>query len=1356
MPPSEPSIVQHFGNAEVANGGFLFQGVVTGDIHIDQRPHEKLRLPQGVPDAAFNAANKQHLPLCLRDTRTEVLNQIRKWADGDGQERVYWLKGMAGTGKSTISLTIAREYYEKSRLAANFFFSRGGGDLALAKEFATTIACQLAEISNELRRSIGEAMEANPRIESLAIYDQWEKLVLQPLSIQENVINTSQSPYLIVIDALDECESEDDISQLLQCLGDLTRLKHVQFQVFITSRPEQPIKLGFGRIESLSRRDFILHDIEKSLVEHDLRLYYQDKLAHIGQRFHINRDLLSDETINYLVHKSQGLFIHAATACRFIQDGEELAGERLALLISKDAPSVNSEEELDRMYTTVLTHSFKLSGKLDSEEMIRRKVLFHRIIGSIVVVYDTLSITQLADILQEPKAEISKTLHQLHSIIDVPERDDGTIQLLHPSFRDYIVNSKRCSHEMYAIDARRAHRELFRCCLRILLTHLRRNPCNIRRPGTQARHISKLDIDKNIPWSVQYASQYWMGHLQRSHMDSRDDANIEEFFQTKYLFWLETLALIGRLSYGVAMMMDLDKLLEGQLIGHPSSMTELRKGFRIAAETKRRLGPIVYDAKRFILSHSSMIEEAPLQVYSSAIIFSPKNSIIRKLYSHEIPTWISKLPVMPKNWSPYIQTLSHSTTVEALAASPNGRLVATASADGVIRIWDAVTGTERHAFDQYFAHSVKDLAFSADGRQFVAICEYKDVSRSALRFWDAMTGFELRSLIREEATIGCIAFSADGRTFAIGTTEGTISILDSTTHAQHRDLHCDAEAVVRIVFSPNGQYLASSSVTHTSFLRMTKRYNSKATIRLWEIATGKELCVLKNSENESMTFSSDSILLAYKTDTSRICLWDIKNASEKTTYKCELTSLTSLSFLHNGELRATAYSVEGRLYIWTPDKGSRALRRQPDYMQDMVSFPDGRLVVTSYEGRSVHIWDAATSTDPVSLDKARSKLQYIKYYALDRFIRMNPMVAKRLPDPFAYRNPTGRMVLAREATILATEYGDKSICLWDTETGMKMSAITDYFNLAEMFSLSANGKQFIYLVDEEVIRIWDTEKGLGRHSQRLKSDTVLSLQLSPDGKLFAVDYENKAVEIWDVKTFKKRLVLRENKLSRRRSKAFSPDGSLLLIWDGYYMNFWNTSTGTCDIRWDGLNDEYVSPVAAFSPNGRKVAFALRDSQTIQLWNVITQELENKFEELDQSIGLLTMLSFSPDGKYFAYNTETKIHLCDAETGVKIVRVPIDTEVSELAFSSCSTCFVTNRGRFRFDAVLTPQKQRSIEVFASNSWIQVNGQDALCIHPDYRDWVGFVVGRTVVFIGGGLDGDLKDDMYLELADEIPTM
>ena len=74
------------------------------------------------------------------------------WADGDDERCIFWLNGMAGTGKSTIARTIARKYYEQERLGASFFFSRGGGDVSHAGKFFTSIAVQLANKSPSLKQ----------------------------------------------------------------------------------------------------------------------------------------------------------------------------------------------------------------------------------------------------------------------------------------------------------------------------------------------------------------------------------------------------------------------------------------------------------------------------------------------------------------------------------------------------------------------------------------------------------------------------------------------------------------------------------------------------------------------------------------------------------------------------------------------------------------------------------------------------------------------------------------------------------------------------------------------------------------------------------------------------------------------------------------------------------------------------------------------------------------------------------------------------------------------------------------------------------------------------------------------------
>src|SRR6266480_4118413 len=112
-------------------------------------------------DAPFNSYTRQHDPTCLPNTRGEVLQEIYNWADGQDERRLFWLNGLAGTGKSTIARTVARKYYEEKRLGASFFFSRGGGDVGHAGKFFTRIALQLAKNIPALRDYICEAITAH-------------------------------------------------------------------------------------------------------------------------------------------------------------------------------------------------------------------------------------------------------------------------------------------------------------------------------------------------------------------------------------------------------------------------------------------------------------------------------------------------------------------------------------------------------------------------------------------------------------------------------------------------------------------------------------------------------------------------------------------------------------------------------------------------------------------------------------------------------------------------------------------------------------------------------------------------------------------------------------------------------------------------------------------------------------------------------------------------------------------------------------------------------------------------------------------------------------------------------------------
>ena len=513
-------------------------------------------------DAPFNAYNREDEPLCLPNTRIDLLREIYNWGDGHDEKRfIYWLNGLAGTGKSTIARTVARKYFNQGRLGASFFFSRGGGDVGRADKFVTTVALQLASSVPPLQGAVSDAIRERSDIVNHALSDQWRQLVLRPLSKLR--VDSHPSPYVLVIDALDECEGDNKIQIILKLLTEARSLKTVQLRIFLTSRRETPIRHGFYEIPEVEHQDFVLHNISPSVVDDDIFLFLDYSLRIIRQKRSLDAGWPGEETVKRLVQKAGGLFIWAATTCRFIQDGEKRRVIRNRLSTILEASSLiaepsGPEERLNEMYTTVLKHSIPV--KCSDRE--RKELLdtLRNTLGSIVILLSPLSVHSLSKLLDLQREDVDDSLDNLHAIMDIPKDQTRPLRLHHPSFRDFLLHKDRCSDSNFWVDEKQAHQTLAACCIQLMSTSLKEDICGVTISGTLVTDVESSRVEQYLSPEVQYACLYWVQHLQRSGARLRDNDRVDQFLRNHFLCWLEALSWMQKISEGILEIISLKSI----------------------------------------------------------------------------------------------------------------------------------------------------------------------------------------------------------------------------------------------------------------------------------------------------------------------------------------------------------------------------------------------------------------------------------------------------------------------------------------------------------------------------------------------------------------------------------------------------------------------------------------------------------------------------------------------------------------------------------------------------------------------------------------------------------------------------
>ena len=482
---------------------------------------------------------------CLKGTRKEILLQLEEWLMDEQDQRVFWLNGIAGTGKSAIAQTFAEMSFAEGKLGASFFCLRGVEDRSNLHAIFPTLAFQLAYRYPPVREELLQVLRINPDIGQETLYSQMERLIVGPLK-------TTQTSTLIIIDALDECKDEEPASAILSILSRyVDQIPFVKF--FVTGRPEQRIRSGFrlAALRSITEI-FRLHDVERTLVDADIKLFFRAGLTDVAKnRSHIDvaEDWPRPSDINILCEKAAGFFIYASTAMKFMTSLHHHPQERLAILISLPQSSAHEGKSgIDSLYTAILNQAY---DDLDSDEKVYCR--FRSVVGAVLLAFNPLSKKSLSCLLHDfyTPDDISIALSPLHSLLLVPEGTEDPVHIFHKSLPDFLMDSERCQDNRFFVDPAVHHTGILLSCLNLMEEKLKRNICCL----DDNADLSCVDDcstlrKEHIGAALEYACEFWTKHLVQSPSGGPGSGKvqqaIEKFFTEHLLFWIEVLVIMKK------------------------------------------------------------------------------------------------------------------------------------------------------------------------------------------------------------------------------------------------------------------------------------------------------------------------------------------------------------------------------------------------------------------------------------------------------------------------------------------------------------------------------------------------------------------------------------------------------------------------------------------------------------------------------------------------------------------------------------------------------------------------------------------------------------------------------------------
>jgi WD40 repeat protein len=704
------------------------------------------------------------------------------------------------------------------------------------------------------------------------------------------------------------------------------------------------------------------------------------------------------------------------------------------------------------------------------------------------------------------------------------------------------------------------------------------------------------------------------------------------------------------------------------------------------------------DAKRFILFNRHIIQNSPLQTYSSALLFSSDSSIIKNTFPPQ-PSWIELGPIIGQSWILSLQTLEgHVDRITYVEYSRNGRWMASTSKDNTLRIWDAETGALQRTFQddssstggiasvtfshdsQWLAYSfqntvkvlnaetgnlqwtleghigwVQSIKFAYDNRSLASASAYN--GDRIIRIWDIDTGVFYRKLDPPGyRSVHSLAFANQTERLA-SCTDDHIHIWDTRTGALEQQLedHTDRGGNFQAAAFSHDDSQLVCSCSRKVLIWHTDSWT------VHHILDGDTAFSTTDCFTKALSWSGDSHWVASGSTDGSVQIWDVEAGMLRQTLKGHAGWVESLTFSHDSQRLASAAFQDNIIRVWDVESSTQAsLQDHDDGINGLSLSSDGLWLAAACGNKTARIWNAQTGNIRWTLGG-----------------HLGPVLS-------VVFSPDCRHL----ASASADRFPDGTVRLWCIETGSLLHIFRGYPNGAEAvfspdsFMLACIGRSL------PEVHIWEVETGA--LLQRIKDNLPATSVMFLDNSRRVVGVSSGHLKLGD-------------------------NISAMRKW------VWNAEIASSQPLF--ANDSESTESADLVHDRRLVDTTFEDTTT-KAWDVKTplqQYLANSGNSVHG-------VQFSHDAKLVATAaSDNVIRIWSSQEGALQQEIAVGSRVKILSFSPDGSILNTDIGSFDIRSLeWSPYRLRG-----DRSWVTWKGDDLLWLPPEYRSERSMICGRTIV-------------------------